>query len=460
MAKDNKPHTEHDRKPFMRLKIFGEVYAKGVGFTAKKSVMAFMGNHGFEAKFSDVAVTSDYFEGILEIYDNGRIPDFNVSALYEHLRVSGMLPSQESMRPNLKIVPLPCDFVISEVSSSGHEGCQRTMDGLNLKLKGLDSRLGDQERVITNLTATLEQRQTVLGAKEKTIADLELRITRTAPVQYDDPALSVVNGCLVRGAEYLFDASEDFDALAKSNNLAVFGNSQELSYVEFVNSKYGLKFEKEDDVNEWMQKMRTIKSPEDLPEYRDVNSQRKQFDVNKSILQIAKEQGASPEIINAIEKSVGESETRVQALDESLRKLESQYAAEIKVFEAIKQPEQDYKQFKAIVEQSNARRAPEKQLIFLADVKEGNARVYFPFIGGKIGIDAYVRDRVSQLLSARGLKAVYKEGSGSFAYLELEYDKASRDGIEDSVSSVVGDLEQNKVLQGLGLNPKAVVLSN
>ncbi len=453
-------------KPFVRYNLSADITDRGIGFSIKRAVLAFMKSNGYEARISDFNASSNNFNAILELfYSPGTNPDFNTKTLLEHLSKSGRMPMDRTVKPeNVTITPMPCDFDLSIPDGHGHEACQKTIDSLNGKNANLETMVRDQEKVITSITQTLEQRQRIVTERDKQIGNLEAQLKRKTLSHYDDPALAIADGYIAHGAEDFFDASEDFEELARNKDLDTLlkFQTEKPTYVGYINAKYGLGFSDEKDFNSWMEQMKNIGELEQTQDYQKIEKEKKKIEANRNVLEVAEQTGASDEVISALKKAVEEGSKQRTDLDNQVETLRQKHERERESYATIVEPVKAYQSFIPLFERTSARKESKKEISFLIDKNDEVSqlppcRIFMPSVGQGSGLEKYVSEKISSFFDKEQFNIIYKEGDNTFGFFEISPKK--EEYLNDKYLEKIGaELSGDKVLNALGIKPRFVFL--
>ena len=333
------------RQPYVRYSIEADVNDKGIGFSIKRAIQAFLKSHSMEGLVTDFNPSSDHLEAVLEVYDNGN-PDLNMSALIEHVHKSGRMPSNRKVVPTVKIKPIPLgkglDNVIVPEKATDDLYWQKTIESVRENYEG---RIKGLETELSMLTHSLAQRQTSVDELATQKKNLEARLN-AKDVTFDSPLTAILNGYLRDAASLIFDADADWTKLDGDRKIFVNLRKNITDKISYVNSKYGLSFKSEQDFEDWRSNIGQYSKWEETPEGQNAVKEKNQLAINLKVFEDAQKAGASEDVIRALrplvsEDKVKESERKAESVKENFDESKAKC-------DAVKDSDKSYAVFRAV----------------------------------------------------------------------------------------------------------------
>ena len=341
MSQGKRPDKETSGRPYVRYRVFADVDDRGIGFSIQQALRTFLDNHGYQTTISVTGRSSDRFEAVINIFDNGHY-DFNATALLEHVRNSGRMPTSRTHQPTINITPLPCDFneieqIPEQLSDLQWQG---VVNSLNQRLMSQEeeytTNLGSKELTIKGLTDALDERQKVIGAKDAELKRLKKVVDEGVQVIYPDAISALVNGYLNGFDEILFDLSTDLASLVDSDNLEMLKVARPKDYIAYVNRRFGTSFELIEDITNWVKSVRGCSSWRERPGVESLLKARDQIGAEeRAISEMIQREGISPEFIETLKGFSSARRSQFPDLERQLYDLEHGFEGDVKVAEAL-----------------------------------------------------------------------------------------------------------------------------
>lgn len=396
MAKDITNDTI-ENKPYMRYRITSTLPERGAGFSIKRAVNAYLTAQGFSGRVTDFVASNDNFEAIVEIFDNGNYR-FDPTVLRDHILKSGRLPTDRNIRPgekDIEIRSLPCDAVISVLEKS------KDQIGYEKSLEQFQKRIVEGEATIQSLTESLAGRQKAINQIVIEKNDLERRLANSAPKVYDTPENALSNCYFTCDSTILLESAIDLDRLQKDGLLGLFtcnGNAP-VAYAAFLNNQYKTQFENDSAVDKWKELMKKTQTWEDTQEAKKLEEERKRLATDEEVLSLAREKGASSEVLALLDKTIAEEKLRYETFEAGLVDSKSIFDSQRQLYSQLDEVRAKYEEFRDICERSRKRTEKNIFLEGIVGIQTGSLpsiSVVIPALVGLDPIEGYVHSLVSE----------------------------------------------------------------
>lgn len=462
--------VDTSRKPYVRYRIQGKTEDRGVGFAIKQAVQTFIKSHGYEARVVGFNATSDSFSADLELYDNGKL-DFNARTLYEHILNSGRMPTTTKKRPTLEISPLPCDYCVEE-GPRDYEGLAKTIEKLGDDIRAREKEIKSRDATISSLTKSLGERQKSLDSIQRRVEELEVLLDKSIPAQHDDPLSALWYHYLSRHAETVSEALNQWDNLDSGERelFLKLGTEQEISYLGLFNEVTGTNFQSDSEFRQWQEHWKSIISggKDGLLSDKEKELQKRQEEqtTNLGILDLAKQNGASPELIQSVQKVIEQRKHFLSALEEAVAQEQQDQAREKEAYLKLNEVEAVYNKISELFTYSVIR-AEEGKILPVIVVRSGAGQpvvnpteeIYCPFIPipGKEtpfilqGLIRYLLDEGK----AESISLLEELPEGIIGW-SVQYNNSAPTDTEQKVKDYLAACVPE--LKALGLEPKVVSL--
>lgn len=452
-----------NRRPYVRYEQTWEVPSKGAGYSIKKAAKAFVIANKIECNITLVEPTSNSCKLVFSLYDNGNY-DFNRKALVEHIQHSGQLTSTAQAKMKLvNFIPLPCDYLPVESDGKEDIAWQKTVEALQSKTNA-------QENTISGLNKILNERQNTLDAQSIKIGSLEKALQGVLPVQYDNPAVSILKGYLVKGKDALGDAATDYEGIVGSDDLKAFlelRKKNKINFIDYVNAKTQMSFENEQVFNQWMDYIKEFDSWEQTSTGKDYNVKKTKLDSDKRLLETAVATKTSEEMINSIRAVIQSEVDKLGVFEQGIESEKKKFAEQRTAYEKTGSLKEDYEMFELMRESSLERKKESRIIPILASFPDSSKpllRVYVPLVNSESSLEQHLSSLITTCFSVADGYSVsvskLDEDSQIFDIAPKAVSGKNRGIAELSrkLSSKLARVLQDPVFEALGVKPKVISL--
>jgi hypothetical protein len=457
----------NERAPYVRYSISTPVKDKGIAYTIKKSINTFLQAHNFDGHVTDLRASSDQFDAVIELYDNGNY-DFNVEALYEHLSTSGKLPTSKSIRPDIstiKIKPLPCGQELRIMQENKNAiGFDKVIIDYIHQIREKEDAIKNKEITINDLQEVLRERQETLSEKDKRLATLEQRLKEATPKQYKDAINAVINGYLRNSLEVFIDLSVDLQDLSDSGNYHLYAESKgrrEFSFATYLNIIKAAKFENEAEFETWKQKIAQATTWQETEEAKKLNELKQHYEADQEILKLAETKKVSPEILEMLKTKINQDKEKVENLDIEFKKIQKNFEEQRELYSQVEELKEKYKSFQRVSESSRKRKEVDTELPIIMSVytQQPGIGLYLPLDDSKSAIEKILRGSFDYALKDKHsseTKRLQLNG-GTMLFVNLET-KMNTNEVLNEAQKLSDELIQNSMFEALGVRTKVSMI--
>jgi hypothetical protein len=409
------------RKPYVRYELSGDINDRGLAFSVKKAVRAYFDAQGFEGHIHDLESNNSRFTAIVEIYDNGK-QDFNITHLLNHIKISGRMPTDQTIKPEIHARTIPVDANITINEEVGKEAYESTIRGLKEQLAG-------KEEAIAGITRALTQRQGELRTAQTRVTELEKAAQRGQSKRYSNARDAILHSYLKTSLDVLTSIVSDFQELEETENRDLITSPEvgSLKFIDYVNSacKTHIKDESELATSlEQVQKYGTW----DKTDKAKANSKRlSEIEANEKLLQTARSIGVAQDVIVSLEAKVREGFNEKKQIQEQEKMGKESFDRDIRIAGEIEVLRTRYGALRRILNSSQERKELEAELPLLVELKTGDK----PSITFTLPIAA----RDSAYFTY--LSCVAKAAMADAMHIEEEYIEEERKTDGDFVSTTI-----------------------
>ncbi|MBI4016203.1 MAG: hypothetical protein HY363_00745 [Candidatus Aenigmarchaeota archaeon] len=451
---------------------------KGVGYCVKNAVQAYFSHHGHEATVTKLQANGNNFSMIIKLFDNG-VLDCNITALLEHIKNSGRLPTNVNYHPVVSITPIiPKEYAAKlgdskpETSSARPEfdTYQQTIDSLSENHER--ERAVHEQRVI-DLNTALAQRQKVIDAKvgelknkTDTLAQLQSKVVsleqmvkesqKADKADFENPLSAVLKGYLHKGVEVLYEVFADYTSLQDNGDLDFFIalKWQKPEFVEYFAKKSGLKFETDTTLDAWVEYMKCTDSWEKTQEGRLLINEKTKLKTDLTVLTAAISNGASDAVVSAIRTAIG---TRtLDEVDSDVIKFQQKFQKEAETYAMIDTIKKQFTIIESVFSNAQNRNALKKVLpVVVAQSTE--VKLYVPAFDLQCQLHDYLREKLNEAVPL-------PEGKYSFSYtrfdeniVELKPAPEINMG-EECIKTICKTIKDDSLLRAFGVKPQLIRL--
>jgi len=461
MAKNKEPEQSEashaqQKSPYVRYRIFSDDSRDvGVGIAVKRAIDSFINNHGYEGKVTVGEKTSNRFSMVLQIFEGGN-PDLLINALRDHITKSGRLPTNQSYKPTINIEPIPCNGGVQVVQESAdHLAFQKEREGY---VKKIDEKEDD----IANLTRAIGARQRVIDEQSSRLKTLESALKCSSATEYTNPFDLLAHTYLPKSIDDLIEATDDYETLLKSENESFFvspAQEGEISFLTYLDKRYGLKFKSKEEFEKWRKKMSSSKTWDETPEARELNSSIAKINADVKLYEIAKSSGASEETLNFLKQSVEANKPKFLELKSSGESSSKDFEKSRKAYELIasKNPEEAYNQLMIVLGRSDARSRKQSDLPIIATTKPGTElkvlRFYLPTFDYASVLEQHLHNLIeSSIVPKKDYRISQSNYDEQIRILDIESTKEKRLSLDYT------KLTKDPIFNALGLKPRILAV--
>ncbi len=455
----------NSQKPYVRYRISSDdIKDKGIGFAAKKSITSFMKSHGISCRFSELEAEENRFDVVLEIFDSR--PDYNVFALLEHLGASGRLPDKNKLKPSFKVVPLPCDHYLDTVKDDkSNISWQKTVEDLEAKLR-------ESQESVDDLTRSLGERQKVIDEQSIRVKTLGGSLEAYQEGEVTNPVEFMIESYFRRESMALFEAGTDYeDIFGKVKyELLVSNTKNELSLLEFIEGNSGKKFGSEFEYHQWIKEVKERGEVfEESPDVKDIVKSRNEIEANRKVLEIALGNGASQEVINAVQSEVDKATDKYTILKKKIENLKKYFDEDRLYFNIIGDGMINYEIFNQVLQRSQDRRKNNSKLFVITRIKknDNSVKFYVPSFDKASGLERQMYQAISSYLIPRdgGYTLESSPYGDNATILEISKKQIKNKKIDSDINEIqeniyknTPEFEKEGLFNALGISPKVIMV--
>lgn len=405
-----------EKAPYIIYEITANIHDKGIGYSIKKAVQTFLATHNLEARVTDFEAHSDRMSARLEIFYNGNL-DINARALLDHINNSGQLPTRNTHKPEITIVPLERDETPTIVQSADNISWQKTLEKVQAEFEAYkkqhETEIGQKEQTIQYLSDSLNERQKVIGRQGKEIKILEERIASAKPSVFNAPSDAIINTYLPRSEELVFEVAADFVSINENKEREAIQKT-DCTLFDYLRTIHGINFTTEQEYSSWKEKMKTPFYVESaLNEYE---TKKKEIFAEKELLNIAQEKGVSGELLEFLKNKVEKSEETIKVIDENIKTTKESYQKEKQKYDKINEIENRFKQFKQIQEKAHDRKLQHATLPVLVEMLGPEAgQITIPIISTRDSFADHLRSVATRNFNG-GASITFEEKENHITY--------------------------------------------
>lgn len=445
MSKDNE-----EKKPYLIYRVHGNIHDKGVAYAVKTAMGTFLKSHGFAGKVTGLDASSTEFEAFLEIFDNGK-HDFNMNALMDHISVSGRLPSDRNIRPEIKITPISHDQSVQFITPAKNEDVawQKTMEQYQQTIAG-------QEKTIGSLTQSLQERQKVISEKVQQINKLENIVRQETPMLMASPSEAIARSYLRQGLDLLLEVSADFSELIerRQKDNYVKAEGQIHSRIEFLNQSLGLNFKQISEAEAYVKRIGTYQSYTDMPEVSEALKLKKQINVDEQALAQIKKMGASEAMVELARQNIESSKSNFASLEKKAESLKQEFETGRKIREQLPELDKAYEVMSRVAANSKNRSNKGEFPILAYNSSETGLNILMPSISPHDPLESYIQKALMGLYGHTSSEIVVKQRPENLVAISLANGK--RD-LRD-FSQPIEQLARDPVMNSLGAKLRVIYL--
>lgn len=404
------------KSPYIIYEITANLHDKGIGYSIKKAINTFLATHNLEARVTDFEAHSDRMSARLEIFYNGNL-DINARALLDHINNSGQLPTKNTHKPEITIVPLERDETPTIVQSADNISWQKTLEKVQEEFeaykKQYEAEIGQKEQTIQYLSDSLNERQKVIARQGKDIKTLEERIASAKPSVFNAPSDAIINTYLPKSEELVFEVAADFVSINENKERETVQKT-DCTLFDYLRTIHGISFTTEQEYSSWKEKMNTPSYIESaLNEYE---TKKKEIFAEKELLNIAQEKGVSGELLEFLKNKVEKSEEIIKVIDENIKTKKESYQKEKQKYDEINEIEDRFKKFKQIQEKAHHRKLQHATLPLLVEILGSEAgQITVPIISSKDSFADHLRSIAVRHFNG-GLSINFEEKENHITY--------------------------------------------
>jgi uncharacterized coiled-coil protein SlyX len=405
-----------EKKPYVIYEINASLHDKGVGYSIKKAVNAFLATHNLEARVTDFEAHSDRMSARLEVFDNGNL-DMNARALLDHINNSGQLPTKNTHKPEITIIPIERDETPKIVQSADNILWQKTLEKIQHEFdeykKQHETERTQKEQTIQYLSDSLNERQKVISRQGKEIKILEERIASAKPSVFNAPSDAIINTYLPKSEEAVFEVAADFVSINENKEREAIQKS-DCTIFDYLRIIHGMNFTTEQDYSLWKEKMSTPSYVQStITEYE---SKKNEIIAEKELLNIAEQKGVSGELLEFLKNKVAKSEETLKKIDENIKTTKETYQKEKEKYEKINEIENRFKQFKQIQEKAHERKLQHATLPVLVEIFGADAgQITIPMISSNDSFSDHLRSLATRHFTS-GAAVTFEEKENHNTY--------------------------------------------
>jgi hypothetical protein len=458
-----------EMKPYVRYRLEAEVGDKGLGFSIRRALKAYLDSNGYAATVIAEHTSSDRFVATINFLDNGKY-DFNMSALREHLRNSGRMPTNANAQPKISISPMPIEGYVVQKEEGGESDVswQKTVKKLSDEVRDKEDLVKARNAEITNLTRSLSEKQRAYDSELSKRESLEKKLEGSTMALFNSPLTAVLQGYVVDSLDMLVELSYDWQGLVDNGDNLIFADARTdgrgMDKMTYLNKKFGLSFRNEAELRAWADEISRHNSWEETPLGKQLTTQKNQYNANLEVLKSAESFGASPEVVDMLRKAAAPE--KADEISGNLIACRKDFDNEKRICGLLDGAGTKYDSFRKVQENSENRRAGNLDLpivVHCEHLKEASPcsfSFYMPSIDIDNALDKQIVDGLRGNLSSKyDLSAKkYADGISEIRVMPKTLEQAKNTfefdkGIFKSLS------EATEFIRCLGVNPKIILLS-